>query len=129
MGTPAEVLSKLTKNEPVACDVFAPEGEHHFLHKIPWIEQMLLDATVHDFVELAKARNLGDVATRILLVQVSAIGVVQASLRKGQEPTSPLVFPSLSTAVEALRGLPAKVAEVDNLYASSFEITNEEKKI
>ena len=128
METSAETLNRLTNNIPVPCDVFASEGETHHLHKLTWIEQMLLDATVHDFIDMAKQRGLGEVATRIMLTKVSSIGVIQASLRKGPEPTAPLVFPSLPEAVAALNSRPEDVLRADAIYAKAFDITDEEKK-
>lgn len=128
METPAETLSRLTNNEPLPCCVLAPEGVTHYLHRISWIEQMLLDATVHNFIELARERGLGEPATRMLIYQISAIGTIQASLRTTADPSSPLVFPSLPTAFEALRNEPKKVSEVDSMYVNRFMVSEDEKK-
>jgi hypothetical protein len=126
--TPAATLKRLTSDAPIPCNFFAPEGEQHFLHRISWIDQMVLDALMQDFIASAKDRQLSDIAYKAFVSQVLAIGTIQMSLRKGAEASAVPVFSSLESAAAELRVKPQQLWDAFSLYAQSFEVTDTEKK-
>lgn len=126
--TPAATLKRLVSTQPVPCNVLAAEGEEHYLHPVSWIDQMVLDAILQDFLQAAKAQTLSDASSKGLIHQIIAIGTVQLSLRKGAALDASLVFPSLQEAAAKLKNKPKETWKAFEVYSDAFEVTPEEKK-
>ena len=130
METPAVTLQRLTSNEPLKCDLFKAENEpSHYLHKISWLEQMVLDSVLVEFGQNVGAAGVSSEISGAMKNQLITVGTLQLSLRTGLAPDSPRVFPTLEGAIKTLGPKPKEVFEAFEAYAKRFEVLPEEKKI
>lgn len=122
---PVETLSRAINTAPKQVTL---QGKKAYLHPIPWIEQLVLDASIQEFLMVAKRRALTENAVRTLMTQVVAIGTLQMSLKTSEEPDSDVVYNSLEEAYNELKNNPAEVWAAYDTYVTAFEIAPEEKK-
>ena len=126
--TAGEMLKIAVRRTPEKYDGFGIPG---WLHPITLIDQMVMEGQLAE-LGLKLDAAVSDKAVReLILKRAMAIGTVQVALHTTEDPASPLVFPDFSAAYHKLNTaeMSEKVVEAFNLYADSFELSDQEKKI
>jgi len=125
METSAQTLKRIINRNPVKCDTLGD----HWLHPISITDQLVLDGQLREIFSKTQAKIDDQKIREQVLTQGLTIGTVQLSLRDGNSPDAGLVFPSFEEAYAALHTEPEKCFLIFDLYATTFDLTKDQKKI
>jgi hypothetical protein len=126
METPAQTLKRIVNRKPEKCETL---GDSHWLHPIDMVEQLVLDGQLREIFARTNEKIKDENIREQVLSQGLTIGTIQLSLRDGGAPGAGLVFPTFEEAYAALANKPEDAYTMFDLYARTFDLTLDEKKI